>query len=172
MTTEEIDNIFPQTYKGTAFISDLRLMVKALNDGGHLGGTTPPYDDSWIQPALDEKLDLSGGTMTGGLSINGGLVTHGGDITTDGVLTTGTSASGNSVIGFNFQASKPEAYLFLDNNDDTFKFEKNSGTFNIITEENFPVAVDPGDTTAADLDELKQDYNTLLANLRAAGLIA
>jgi hypothetical protein len=36
MTNKEIDNIFPQSYKGTAFISDLRLLVKSLSDAGYL----------------------------------------------------------------------------------------------------------------------------------------
>ena len=35
-----------------------------------------------------------------------------------------------------------------------------------------PVAVDPGDSAAVDIAGLVSDYNTLLANLRAAGIIA
>ncbi len=36
---------------------------------------------------------------------------------------------------------------------------------------NLPVAADPGDSTATDIDQLRDDYNNLLANLRTAGLI-
>jgi hypothetical protein len=32
-------------------------------------------------------------------------------------------------------------------------------------------AIDPGDSTATDIDTLRDDYNTLLANLRTAGII-
>jgi hypothetical protein len=33
------------------------------------------------------------------------------------------------------------------------------------------LAVDPGDSTAATLGDLVTDYNTLLANLRTAGIL-
>jgi hypothetical protein len=60
MTNKEIDNIFPQSYKGTAFISDLRLLVKSLNDGGYLNGgvSAPPEDNREKSITIEEIQEM------------------------------------------------------------------------------------------------------------------
>ena len=73
MTNIEIDNIFPQGYKGVASISDVRLVITALNDGGHFGGgggvPTDAYTKVETDTLLDTKLNLSGGTLTGHITL-------------------------------------------------------------------------------------------------------
>ena len=50
------------------------------------------------------------------------ILANNGDITASGNLTTGTSASGNSVLGFNYlHPTKGSGFLYLDNTDDKFK---------------------------------------------------
>jgi len=56
MTADELYAIFPQSHKGTAFISDLRLLVKSLSDRGYLNnGGSPLKTEKIVEVQADTK---------------------------------------------------------------------------------------------------------------------
>jgi hypothetical protein len=170
MTTEELDKLFPPNYKGGAFISDLRLLVKSLNDGGHLGGGPIPVD-VYTKPEtdalLDTKFDKAGGAITGDLNVGQYLIVNGG-------IQTGLGTSGSSLIAFTDSDSDTQKPgIYWSNVDKYFKITDDLMDANVASNEIWH----DGNRKAADVanstetDDNARAINELLDSLRAAGII-